>query len=91
MERQRLLNQAHTAALSANMTKFSGDIHWCNGYVVGNSQQGWFKNEMSYQGFQEQQQAQAMTNHALYGNVNIRYQLKRGFGNMAVLLTARSD
>lgn len=63
--RMAMLNKSHTDALIANMAKFRGDIQGCNGYVVGNSQVGWYRNETSLQGVLNLQAADRLREQAL--------------------------
>lgn len=63
--RMAMLNKSHTDALIANMTKFRGDVQGCNGYVVGNSQMGWYRNETSLQGVLDLQAADRLREQAL--------------------------
>ncbi|KAM0428533.1 hypothetical protein ACHAPT_006893 [Fusarium lateritium] len=65
VSKMTMLNKAHTDALIANNTKFMGDIHGCHGYAVGNSQMGWYKNEMSFQGVLDLQKAEQLRQQAL--------------------------
>ncbi|RSL96235.1 hypothetical protein CEP52_011580 [Fusarium oligoseptatum] len=63
--RMAMLNKSYNDGLIANMTKFRGDIQGCNGYVVGNSQMGWYKNETSLQGVLDLQAADRLREQAL--------------------------
>ncbi|RSL64327.1 hypothetical protein CEP54_004817 [Fusarium duplospermum] len=63
--RMAMLNKSYNDGLIANMTKFRGDIQGCNGYVVGNSQMGWYRNETSLQGVLDLQAADRLREQAL--------------------------
>jgi hypothetical protein len=63
--RMAMLNKSHTDALIVNMAKFRGDVQGCNGYVVGNSQMGWYRNETSLQGVLDLQAADRLREQAL--------------------------